>query len=211
VQPSTDDPATIVAFRASVRLALVASRQYLPPRQRAVLLLRDVLGMTAPDVATVLETTPIAVKSTLQRARARLQAVRPQAEDVSEPEERSARELLDRYIAAFEQGDPHVLTGLLREDATIEAPPFPTWVEGRATCTRYLEKLLVIAGQYRMIPTVANGQPAAVTYHRGEDGSYRAFGIGTLLGTPFGIAQIIAFCDANLVRTFGYPEDYPHG
>jgi RNA polymerase sigma-70 factor (ECF subfamily) len=208
-QPDTDDPASIVAFRRSVRLALVATLQYLPPRQRSVLLLREVLGMSAPEIADVLDTTTVAVKSTLQRARARMDQVAPDLDQVHEPEEPAVQELLDRYIHAFQAGDAADLTELLRDDTTIEAPPFAKWVEGRAHCGRYLENLLVAPDQYRMVPTVANGQPAAVAYRRHNDGSYRAFGVTVLSATSTGIAQIIAFCHPDLVARFGYPDVHP--
>src|SRR5947209_9004469 len=130
VTPESDDPAAIAVSRESLRLALIASFQHLPPRQRAVLLLREVLGFPAADVAGMLGTTTTAVKSALQRARARLQQVAPDAGQVTEPDEPGARALLDRYIAAFETADDEALERLLRKDATLELPPSAGWFAG---------------------------------------------------------------------------------
>jgi RNA polymerase sigma-70 factor (ECF subfamily) len=206
VAPQTDDPAAVADFRNSVRLALIASLQTLSPRQRAILLLREVLGWSATEVADALGTTTVAVKSSLQRARARLGEANPSAEDASEPNEPAQRALLDQYITAFENADAAALAKLLTDEATIEAPPFAMWVEGKATCERYLENLLVAPGDYLMFPTTANGHPAAAAYRRQPDGSYRAFGVSVIVGGAEGIARIIAFCDATLVPKFGFPE-----
>jgi RNA polymerase sigma-70 factor (ECF subfamily) len=145
------------------------------------------------------------VKSALQRARARLEEVGPYAGEASEPEEPRARALLNQYIAAFEAADAVALVRVLTEDATIEAPPFPTWVDGRPSCAWYLAALLRVPGEYRMVPTRANGQPAAAAYRRGTDGAYHAFGVAVLTVTAQGIAKIVAFCEPRLVSTFGFP------
>jgi RNA polymerase sigma-70 factor (ECF subfamily) len=208
-QPETQDPAAIVAFRGTVRLALIASLQYLNPRQRAVLILRDVLCRPAAEVAEILGTTTVAVKSTLQRARARLVEVEPAAEAVSEPPDPQLHALLDQYIAAFENADATILERLLVDETTIEIPPYRTWFEGRATCTRHITAHLGSPGDWRMIPTSANGQPAAASYHRGDDGTYEAFAISVLTATTAGIARIVVFCDSSLFGNFGLPSLYP--
>jgi RNA polymerase sigma-70 factor (ECF subfamily) len=205
VAPASGDPADVVAFRATVRLALIASLQYLPPRQRAVLIFRDVLGWSAAEVAGVLGSTTAAVKSTLQRARARLDEVAPLAGEISEPDEPEARALVARYMAAFEAADAGALVEALRADASIEAPPFAKWVEGRASCAQYLATLLTSPGEYRLVPTTANGQPAAAAYRRDGDGAHHAFGVAVLTVTPNGIANIVAFCEPGLVAAFGLP------
>jgi len=130
VRPESTDPAGIVVLRESLRLALVASLQYLSGRQRAVLILREVLAWSAPEVAELLGTTTAAVKSTLQRARARLEQVAPAAEDLTEPSEAESRALLRRYIEAFENADAAALQQLLRADAMLEATPIKTWLAG---------------------------------------------------------------------------------
>jgi RNA polymerase sigma-70 factor (ECF subfamily) len=208
--PESDDPAAIVASRDSVRLALVASLQYLPARQRAVLLLRDVLAWPAAEVADALGTTTAAVKSTLQRARARLEQVAPAADQVAEPTEPEARALLDQYIAAVESADATLLEGLLRQDATLEMPPASTWFAGRETCARFLStQVLGAPGDWRVVPTAANGQLAAAAYRRDGDGAHRAYGIAVLTATTTGIAGIVFFGDPSLFDRFGLPPVLP--
>ncbi len=204
VSPESDDPAEIVATRASLRLALVATMQYLPARQRAVLLLRDVLAWPAAEVAEVLDTTTAAVKSALQRARARIDEVAPAADHLVEPTEPEARAQLHRYITAFEHADPAILTEVLRTDAMLELPPSPTWFEGDGAL-RCAVGGLGSPGDWRMIPTAANGQPAAAAYHRDGDGTYRAYGIVVLTVTTIGIARIVVFADPGLFAAFGLP------
>jgi RNA polymerase sigma-70 factor (ECF subfamily) len=172
VSPAAADPAAIVAARQGLRLALIASLQYLPGRQRAVLVLRDVLDFPAAEVAVMLGTTTVAVKSTLQRARARLQGLGLLAEDMAEPSEPEARALLDRYIEAFETADANALQHLLCRDATLEATPFVTWFAGNDTCVPYLRlRVMGSPGDWRMLATRANGQPAAVAYTRDPSGA----------------------------------------
>ncbi len=130
ISPDADDPATIAATRDSVRLALIASLQHLPSRQRAVLILRDVPAWPAAEVAGLLDMSVAAVKSALQRARARLGEVAPTADHVPKLTEPEHRELLNRYIAAFQNADAAALEQLLRKDATLEAPPLRTWYAG---------------------------------------------------------------------------------
>jgi RNA polymerase sigma-70 factor, ECF subfamily len=208
--PESNDPAAIVAARDTVRLALVASLQYLPPRQRAVLILREVLALTAAEVAELLDTSIAAVKSALQRARARLDEVAPVAERVSDLTEPQQRELLDRYVAAFETADPEALERLLRADATLEAPPLRTWYSGIRYCMPYMAThVLGSPGHWRMRPTSANGQPAVVAYYRGADGGYFPYGIVVLTADAEGISRITSFGDADLVAAFGFPEVPP--
>ncbi len=199
------DPATIVAERASLRLALIASLQYLPPRQRAVLILRDVLAFSANEAAAVLETTTMAVKSSLQRARARLDEVTPSAEELVEPTAPEVQVLLAAYIAAFEHADASMLTEVLRKDATLEPVGSTTWFAGKTTCLGYLVRVIGSLGDWRMLPTSANGQPAAAAYLRGTDGRHHAFGIGLLTVTRTHITGITAFADPRLLIKSGFP------
>jgi RNA polymerase sigma-70 factor (ECF subfamily) len=202
--PTAEDPAAIVAAREGLRLALIASLQYLPPRQRAVLVLREVLAFPAVEVATMLDTTVAAVKSTLQRARASLAEVTP--DSVSEPTEPQARALLDQYVAGFENADTAALERALRTDAAIELVGTRTWFSGRATCLRFLTGVIGSPGDWRMIPTTANRQPAAAAYQRDQDGVYQAFGLGVLTVTDTGIARMLVFGGgADLVVRFGLP------
>jgi RNA polymerase sigma-70 factor, ECF subfamily len=201
VTPESQDPAAIVAARQWLRLALIASLQYLPARQRAVLLLREVLGFPAAEVASMLGISTAAVKSTLQRARARLDEVAPEPERIIEPTEPRALELLGQYIAGFENADTTALEKALRADAAIEMVGTRTWFSGRATCLRYLAHVIGAAGDWRMVPTVANGQPAAIACYRDS-----AYGLGVLTPTPGGIARITVFGGGpELAARFGFP------
>jgi RNA polymerase sigma-70 factor (ECF subfamily) len=198
----TDDPASVAAARASVRLALIASLQYLPPRQRAVFILRDVLGFSAPEVAQMLDTSTPAVKSSLQRARARLEQARPSAEELSEPTDRQAKELLEQYMLAFEQSDPAALERVLRDDATLEVTTATTWFAGKRNCMRYIRQFAGSPGEWKMVPTSANGQPAVAAYHRDETGNYLAFAIVILTISSDQIAGITLFSDPALFKRF---------
>jgi RNA polymerase sigma-70 factor, ECF subfamily len=204
VAAESADPAAVVAGRESLRLALIASLQHLSGRQRAVLILREVLAFPAAEVAAMLDTTTAAVKSTLQRARAHLARVAPE-DEVGEPADPAERALLDQYIAAFQNADLATLERALRADATLEMIGSRTWFAGKATCLRYIARFLGAPGDWRMLPTRANGQPAAAAYFRGEDGAHHAFGIAVLTVRGAGIAGITVFGGADLVRRFGFP------
>jgi RNA polymerase sigma-70 factor, ECF subfamily len=214
VQPIADtavtagpqDPAAVVAARESLRFALVASLQLLPPRQRAVLILRDVLAFPAAEVATMLGTSAAAVKSMLQRARVRLAEVAPAGDDeLLDPDDPRARELLEQYVAGFENADTAALEKALRADAALELIPSGSWFAGRTACLAVLRAAVGAPGMWRMVPTAANGQPAAVAYVRGEDGVLRAFGMGVLWPTATGISRIVAIEDPGLAGRFGLP------
>ena len=209
VAPESEDPAAIVAAREGLRLALIASLQYLPGRQRATLILREVLKLPANEVAAMLDTTVPAVKSALQRARARLDQVDPGGQHIEEPSEPRARALLDQYMAGFENADMTALEQALRTDAAIEMVGTRTWFAGRATCLRYLARVVGSLGEWRMIATTANGQPAAAAYHLDGDGVHRTFGLGVLTVTPTGISRILVFGDPELVAKFGLPRVLP--
>jgi RNA polymerase sigma-70 factor (ECF subfamily) len=206
----SNDPAELVAPRSSLRLALVASLQYLPARQRAVLILRDVLAFPAGDVAAILGMTVPAVKSALQRARARMGDIAPTTDDIVEPDSPEARAILDRYIAAFENADAKALQDLLRTDASLEMTPMRTWFAGMRTCAPFLRQhVLHTAGEYRMYPTIANGQPAAVTYRRDGEADYQPFGIAVLASDARHITGITVFAEPSLVQRFGFPKAPP--
>jgi RNA polymerase sigma-70 factor (TIGR02960 family) len=203
-----EDPAATVIARESLRLALIASLQHLPARQRAILILREVLAFSAAETAEILGTTAAAVKSGLQRARARLDELEPASEALLEPTDERARALLDGYIAAFERADAGLLEQVLRTDATLEATPFREWQAGRVNCVHMLDTYVLGApGDWRMIATTANGQPAAAVYHRDPDGAYRANGVVVLAATATGVTSVVAFHDdPALVEMFGLPE-----
>jgi RNA polymerase sigma-70 factor (ECF subfamily) len=204
------DPASIVASREGMRLALIAALQYLPARQRAVLILRDVLGWRAAEVAELLGTSTAAVNSVLQRARARLEQVAPAAEELREPADPDDRVLLGRYAAAFENADITTLMKLLRDDAVVEMPPVPTWFAGREMVATFFEsQVLGQPGDFRMFPTAANGQPALAAYQRGRDGAHHAHAIQVFTITGSGVARIVSFNDPGLFTIFGLPQVLP--
>ncbi len=204
------DPAAIVTAREGLRLALVASLQHLPPRQRAVLVLRDVLAYPATDVAIMLDTTTASVKSALQRARARLGELALAEDRIIEPTAPRARELLDKYMAAFEAADAAALERLLTQDVTLEATPLRTWFAGRTTCIPFLrDHLLGSPGDWRMLATSANGQPAAAAYRRDEHGIYQPYGMCVLTVTAAGIRRISSFGDPGLLAVFGFSRNWP--
>ncbi|GAA1138844.1 sigma-70 family RNA polymerase sigma factor [Kitasatospora gansuensis] len=198
------DPAAIVAARGSLRLALIAALQCLPPRQRAVLILRDVLAMPAGEVADLLGTSVPAVKSGLQRARGQLERLAPAEDEVTDAVAPDQRELLDGYLHAFENADIKALLALLTDDAVAEMPPYPTWFRGRETVARFFaSQVLTTPGQYRLTPTRANGQPAFGLYRLGPDGRHHAHSVTVLTLAGNRIARISGFLDPTLFRPFG--------
>jgi RNA polymerase sigma-70 factor, ECF subfamily len=206
------DPAEIVTSRMSMRLALIAALQYLPARQRAVLILRDVLQWRAAEVAELLGMTTIAVNGMLQRARARLSEVAPAEDDIREPASADDRALADRYAAAFENADIAALTELLRSDAVFEMPPLPTWFAGRSAGVTFLQaQVLREPGSFRLLPTAANGQPAFAAYLREGDGVYRAHGIMVLTIATSRVTRATMFIDPGLLATFGLPPALADG
>lgn len=198
------DPLEIVVHRESVNLALVAALQHLPPRQRAVFLLRQVLGWPAEEVARSLTITVPAVKSLLQRARRRIEEAAP----ATGPIDSAAVEadLLDRYIEAFQKSDVDEIRRLAHQDFSIEVPPSTTWFQGVATCLPYLERhVLGAPGDWRLFPVRVNGQPAAVSYLRDERGTYRASGFCVLTVSDQRIRKASVFKDPWLVAAAGHP------
>ncbi|KUN20757.1 RNA polymerase subunit sigma-70 [Streptomyces antibioticus] len=209
LQPLPDallDPATVVAARGSLRLALVAALQHLPARQRAVLILRDVLAWRAPEVAALLDTSTAAVKSSLQRARAHLDEIAPDEDLVVEPDGAADREVLDRYMAAFENADMDALLALLRDGVELEMPPYLEWFRGQKDVLRFLEARARAKRGLRMLPTRANGQPAAAMYERGVDGVLRAHSVQVLTRHGREIGRMTVFLDPSLFVSFGLPE-----
>ena len=210
VSAGSADPAEVVASRQSVRLALIAALQYLPARQRAVLILRDVLRWRAAEVADLLGTTTTAVNSMLARARARLEQAAPDQDEIQEPADPAERDLLDKYATAFQNADIPAVLRLLREDAIFEMPPEPTWFTGRELIGRFLQtRVLTEPGRFQMVPTAANGQPALASYLRDHDGVYRAHSICVLTIAAFRIARVTSFNDPGLFRAFGLPQVVP--
>ncbi len=204
-------PEDALTTRHSVRLAVMTALQELPARQRAVLILRDVVQFSAAEVAELLETTPAAINSSLQRARARLAEVAPEEDDIGEPDEAERRELLDRYCAAFENADMAALTALLQDDIKLEMPPMPIWFTGRDAVLRFLSaRAFGEPGDVLMVPTAANSQPAVAEYRRNADNIMEAHSIQVLTcltrAGVAGIAVMTVFLDPTLFAAFGLPS-----
>jgi RNA polymerase sigma-70 factor (TIGR02960 family) len=208
--PAASDPARIVDARQGVRLALVAALQHLPARQRAVLVLREILQWPAADVAAQLGTTTAAVNSALQRARAQLEQLAPDLDRMSEPEEPERRALLARYQRAFETADVEALLGLMRADVTWEMPPMPEWFAGLDRVGRLLRsRVSPVPGDYRLLPATANGQPAFGVYRRRPDGGFRGGILHVLTLDGPQIRAVHAFHDDTLLPLCGLPEELP--
>ncbi len=202
------DPSDIVGSRESVRLAFVAALQHLSPRQRAVLLLRDVLQWKAAEVAEAIGTTTAAVNSLLQRARSQLETVGPSSDDrLSAPDSAEAQDMLARYIAAFEAYDIDRLVELFTAEAIWEMPPYTGWYRGARDIITLIHQQCPaeLPGDMRMIPLVANGQPAAAMYMRMGD-RHVPFQPHVLDVRPAGVSHVVAFLDGSLFAKFGLPE-----
>ncbi|MDH6243318.1 sigma-70 family RNA polymerase sigma factor [Mycobacterium sp. OTB74] len=207
---SPSDPATVVAERADLRLALIAALQHLPARQRAALTLRDVLAFSAADTAEIMQTSVDAVDALLRRARSTLTRAGVSADDVHEPDDRGTQKLLQRYVDAFSRADANELIELLRADVEFEMPPIPTWFSGSTAVIGFLSnRVLRRPGQWYAVPTRANGQPALAFYTRGDDGGLRGYGIQVLTLRQGRIARITAFNDPSLVPLFSNPPTLP--
>ncbi|MFB4317792.1 sigma-70 family RNA polymerase sigma factor [Actinomadura sp. 21ATH] len=203
------DPAEVIADRASLRLALIAALQVLPPRQRAVLILRDVLMWRAAEVAELLDTTVASVNSLLQRARTQLNGLPRPDLKLAEPTEDRQRELLRRYVTAFEKADIDALTQTLAQEATFEMPPIPTWFAGREAIARFLAPRLPAPGQARFVRVGANGQPGVAIYLATRHGDWRAHALHVLAVSPAGIERLVAFMDSSVFSLFGLPQIAP--
>ncbi|MFG1869195.1 RNA polymerase subunit sigma-70 [Micromonospora arborensis] len=203
LEPFPTDPADLVTARESVRLAFVVGLQHLPPRQRAVLLLREVLAFSAAETGEALGMSVPAVKSALQRARARLAEAAPARDEVLDASSPRARELLARYMAAWEASDADAFREVLRVDASIDPVGSPASYAGREACLAFATPAMRDAGDWRMAATEANGQPAAAAWFRGEP-----FGVAVLTVADDGIVAITLFENPQLAESFA-PEPAP--
>ena len=207
VLPSVDDPAEQLGQRESVRLAFVAALQHLPARQRAVLLLRDVLRWRAAEVATLLETSVAAVNSALQRARATLDERAPGEADVLDPLDEDQQRLLGRYLDAFEQYDMDALRALLHEDATQDMPPYDLWLRGREEVIGWMLGPGAECEGSRLVPTAANGLPAFGQYRRSASGDgHEPWALQVVEIRDGEVVALHAFLDTGrLFPLFGLP------
>ncbi|MDT5324771.1 MAG: polymerase sigma-70 factor, subfamily [Mycobacterium sp.] len=203
------DPSVIVGSRESVRLAFIAALQHLSPRQRAVLVLRDVLQWKAAEVGSAIGASTAAVNSLLQRARAQLESVDPKEDDsVTAPEDPEAQDLLGRYIAAFENYDMDKLVELFTAEAVFEMPPFDGWYQGPENIVQLSKTHCPAegAGDMRFLRTMANGQLAAALYMLNrETGVHEEFQLHVLEMSPGGVSHVVAFHADGLFEKFGLP------
>ncbi|WP_026412062.1 sigma-70 family RNA polymerase sigma factor [Actinomadura oligospora] len=211
LQPLPTDPAMAATERGTLRLAFVAALQLLPARQRAVLILRDVLDWSAAEVAASLETSPAAVNSALQRARARLAEENLDPDDLGEPSDPSARALVDRYVAAFERADLAALGALLTADVIMEMPPMVNWYTGRDLYLGFMKRVYTLNGtNWSHLRVEANGQPGFAAYLIPRTGGPAQFHTLQVLDvTPSGILRNTVTQDEEVFRLFNLPATLP--
>ncbi len=201
-----DDPATIVGRRADLRLALVAAMQRLPARQRAAVILREALACSAAEIAVILDTTPAAVNSALQRARVTLDGPAALGRPGLDPDDPDCRRLVDAYVTAFERADVAAITAVVAADVILEMPPVPTWFAGRADYGRFMAAMFERRGPgWRLTVTRANGQPALAAYARAADGALETHSYQVLEVRPDGIGRHTVFYDQALMAHLGVP------
>jgi RNA polymerase sigma-70 factor (ECF subfamily) len=206
VVPTGGDPADAAIARESVRLAFVAALQLLPPRQRAVLVLREVLRWKATEVAELLDSTVASVNSALQRARSTLAAGNVGDSETSEPIDDAKQVLLARYVQAFESYDMDSLTALLKEDATWNMPPYDLWLQTHLDIRRWCLGPGIGCQGSRLVPAVANGSPAFGQYKPAADGGHEPWSLQVLELSGDRITGITFFLDtARFFPMFGLP------
>ncbi|HYN37112.1 MAG TPA: sigma-70 family RNA polymerase sigma factor [Actinomycetota bacterium] len=206
VLPANGDPAEVAELRDSIRLAFVAALQHLPPNQRAVLILREVLRWKAEEVAELLDTSVASVNSALQRARASLSANKVTDSELDEPMNDEQRALLERYVDAFERYDMDSLTSLLHEDATWSMPPYDLWLQTHLDIVKWCLGPGIGCEGSRLIPTVANGSPAFGQYKPSPDGGLEPWSLQVLELSGGEIVGISFFLDtAHFFPLFDLP------
>jgi RNA polymerase sigma-70 factor (ECF subfamily) len=205
--PEGADPAEVAVQRETIRLAFVAALQCLPPRQRAVLLLREVLCWRADEAARLLDTSVAAVNSALQRARSTMAAGGLTSAGSFRPLDQAQQALLTRYVDAFQRYDVEALVSLLHEDAVMSMPPFRWWLRGRAEIRRALLGSPGACRGARLVPARANGSPAFGQYRPGPDGALLPWALVTLEVSGAGIAETTSYLApaARLFALFGLP------
>ncbi|HEV2057809.1 MAG TPA: sigma-70 family RNA polymerase sigma factor [Solirubrobacteraceae bacterium] len=211
VLPQDSDPAELALARETLRLAFVAALQHLPARQRAVLILREVLRWSAAEVAELLDTSIASVNSALQRARATLAARQPSASDGAAPMDPEHSALLERYVAAFEQYDIQSLVALLHEDATLSMPPYDLWLRGPRDIAAWLTGIGAECRGSRLLATMSNGSPAFGQYRpSGPGGAHQPWALQVIEHSGGRITGINSFLDtARMFPLFGLPDAPP--
>jgi RNA polymerase sigma-70 factor, ECF subfamily len=207
VMPAGADPAEVAETRETIRLAFIAALQHLPPKQRAVLVLRDVFRWKAAEVAELLETSVQSVNSALQRAHATIAAADLTDVDAREPANEEQRSLLERYVDAFERYDMDRLTALLREDAAWSMPPYALWLQTHDDIRRWCLGPGIGCRGSRLLPVEANGSPAFAQYKPAPGGGREPWALQVLEVSDGRIAAITFFLDTpHLFPLFGLPE-----
>jgi RNA polymerase sigma-70 factor (ECF subfamily) len=211
LEPVPVDPADVAEDRETLKLAFVAALQHLPPQQRAVLILREALRWRANEVAELLETSVASVNSSLQRARASLDASEITPAELLDPLDEEQQDLLKRYVAAFEAYDMDAITTLLHEDAKQSMPPYEMWLLGREDILRWWTGPGIGCKGSRLLPTVANGLPAFGQYRpSGPGGSFEPWALQVLELSHGQIVGFTAFLDTErLFPLFGLPPTPP--
>jgi len=208
LQPFPDtrlgDPADAVQQRAGLRLALIAALQLLPPRQRAALVLREVLQLPAAEVALVLDTSVASVNSSLQRARATLREAGPVLDELREPADLAERAVVDRYLAAFEAADVPGLTRLLADDVVMEMPPVDLWLAGKVHYRQFMERVFAMRGPgWRLFPVQANGSTALAAFAPDPaTGGHRPHSLQVFTVTDGRIRRCVTFADPTVLDLF---------
>lgn len=207
LEGAAGDPAAVALRRETVRLAFVAALQTLPPRQRAVLILRDVFGWPAEDTARALDMTAPAVHSSLHRARGALARANLRSEALRETDAAADPGLLDRYVEAFERMDIEALVALFHADGSLSMPPFVMWVRGRDDLAEFYRATAHHCRGSRLLPLSVNGAPAFAQYAPAGPGEQRLpWGIHVLEVLGGRLAHVHTFIDAALYRRFGLPD-----
>ena len=211
LQPFPDallgDPADAAQQRAGLRLALVAALQLLPARQRAVLVLREVLQLSAAEVAQALDSSVASVNSSVQRARATLRAAGPVLEELREPADPTERVVVERYLTAFEAADVPGLTRLLADDVILEMPPVALWLAGRAHYQEFMDRVFAMRGPgWRVLPIRANGSSALAAYAPDTvTGGVRAHSLQVFTVSGGLIRRCVTFADPAVFDLFALP------
>jgi RNA polymerase sigma-70 factor (ECF subfamily) len=219
--PSADNPETRYSSYEGISLAFLTALQILPPRQRAVLILKDVLDWPASEIAGLLDTTVSSANSALHRARVTLaknyHGRKSQASDKQTDEQ--TRKALEKYVQAWQTADVNGLVALLKKDATLSMPPSPTWYAGREHIGAFAANTVFASGgmfpglangRWKLVPVQANGGPGAAVYQRMQDGEYHPFGVHVLECEKGQITQITCFIDPSLPGWFGLPKILKH-
>jgi RNA polymerase sigma-70 factor, ECF subfamily len=212
VMPTDGDPAEMAAAKETIRLAFVAALQLLPPKQRAVLILREVLKWQASEVAELLDTSVASVNSALQRARATIDASDIDASTTpTQVDGDDARDLLARYVDAFESYDVAAFVSLLHDDAQFSMPPYDLWLQGPLEVSRWLLGKGIACKGSKLIPTAANGQPAFAQYRQVEPGLRKPWALVVLDVAEGRVTEICSFLGEQHFKAFGLPLELREG